>query len=244
MKLFRRNFFAVATISANENNFRHNLSNGADACGRGVVIGVVGGVGSGKSSVLRAVEGLKLQIIDADKIGHEELRKPLIRDQLVQEFGTQILDKSGEIHRAMLAGLVFGTTPECQQNRERLNEIVRPGIRSEIRRQIDQATQDVDVVILDAALLLEAGWANECDALIFIETPLVLRQERVAMHRGWSAEELARREASQWDLGQKRSACGYIVDNSGTVQQSGRQLTEHILSILKSAADREELIRK
>jgi dephospho-CoA kinase len=238
---FAESFFAVATISANENNLRRNLSDGADACGRRPVIGVVGGVGSGKSSVLRAVERLKLQIIDADRIGHEELRKSLIRNRLVQEFGTQILDESGEIHRTTLAGLVFGTTPQSQLNRERLNAIVRPGIRAEIRRQIQQASQDVDAIILDAALLLEAGWAGECDALVFIETPLVLRQERVATHRDWTAEDLARREASQWDLGRKRSACGYLVDNSGTLQDAGRQLTEHLQSILKNADGRTDL---
>lgn len=208
------------------------------------MVGIVGGVGSGKSSVLRAVERLRLQIIDADRIGHAELQKSVIRDRLVQEFGIQIVDDSGEIRRSAVAELVFGTTPECLRNRERLNGIVRPGIREEIHRQILNASQDVDVVILDAALLLEAGWAGECDALIFIETPLVLRQKRVAIHRGWSAEQLARREASQWDLVRKRSACGFLVDNSGTLQDAGRQLTEHLRSILRNFDDRSDRIRK
>lgn len=197
------------------------------------VIGIVGGVGAGKSSVVKGVRGLRLQIVDADQAGHMQLRKPEVREQLLRVFGTGIATQDGEIDRKQLAMLVFGESPQHNTRREQLNEIVRPGIRDEIRRQILSAPQEVDAMILDAALLLEAGWAAECDALIFIETPLEIRRERVARDRGWSAEELQKRESSQWSLERKRAACHYVVDNSGTPDVSALQMAQHLRTILE-----------
>ncbi|WP_155458753.1 dephospho-CoA kinase, partial [Streptococcus pneumoniae] len=84
-----------------------------------------------------------------------------------------------------------------------------------IATQIEQAGDTVDVVVLDAAVLLEAGWRNQCDRLVFVEVPLAARQERVRA-RGWSEDELQRREASQWPLDRKRSAADFVVDHSAT----------------------------
>lgn len=182
---------------------------------------------------MKGVRGLRLQIVDADQAGHLQLRKPEIREQLLRVFGTGIAAQDGEIDRKQLAMLVFGESPQHNERREQLNQIVRPGIRDEIRRQISSAPQDVDAIILDAALLLEAGWAAECDALIFIETPLEVRRQRVARDRGWSAEELQKRESSQWSLDRKKAECHYLVDNSGTPDDSARQMAQHLHSILK-----------
>lgn len=227
--------FAVAIISTNENNKLQRATDAGTTGVRRVVIGVVGGVGSGKSSVFRAISGFRLSVVDADRIGHQQLQQAAVRRALVQRFGSVILGDDGEIDRRTLGSLVFGSTPEAQQNLATLNELVRPGIRAEIHRQIQQAPQDVDAVLLDAALLLEAGWAAECDGLIFIDTPLVLRQQRVFLQRGWTADELARREASQWDLTTKRQACGFIVDNSGTLESAAAQFQQHLATILRTS---------
>lgn len=197
------------------------------------VIGIAGGVGAGKSSVVRGVKGLRLSIVDADQAGHHQLRKPEIREQLTRVFGNGIVTQDGEIDRKQLASLVFGTTPEHNQRRELLNQIVRPGIREEIRQQISSAPQDVDAIILDAALLLEAGWAAECDALIYVDTPLELRRERVAKNRGWSAEELQKRESSQWDVERKKAACHFVVDNSGSPESSASQMEQILQTVLQ-----------
>ncbi len=226
---------AVAIISTNENNLLQQATNAGNPGVRRVVVGVVGGVGAGKSSVFRAISGFRLSVVDADRIGHQQLQQAAVRQALVQRFGSSILGENGEIDRRILGSLVFGSTPESQQNLAALNELVRPGIRAEIHRQIQQAPQDVDAVLLDAALLLEAGWAAECDGLIFIDTPLVLRQQRVFLQRGWTADELARREASQWDLAKKRQACGFVVDNSGTLENSAAQFQQHLATILRTS---------
>ena len=195
------------------------------------IIGIVGGVGSGKSSVVTGLSGFMLKVIDADRIGHEQLRTPAVRAALVAHFGPGILNSDGEIRRPALAALVFGDTPPQQAARDALNQIVRPGIRSEILQQLQNTPSHIDAVILDAALLLESGLAPLCDLLIFIDTPEDLRWQRANISRGWSLEELRRRELSQWPLDQKRAACSHSIDNSGSIASATKQL-QQILQLL------------
>lgn len=188
------------------------------------IVGIVGGVSAGKSSVIRNVSDLRLFVIDADRIGHELLLTNDICKKLRDAFGEAILNEAGQVERKQLAEKVFGDSDEQTNNRNRLNLILHPAIRSEIHRSIKQAPQDVDAIILDAALLLEAGWADECDAVIFIDTPVELRQQRAAANRGWSAEELKRRETSQWSLLKKRQNAQFVVNNSGSAEAAAEQM--------------------
>jgi dephospho-CoA kinase len=199
------------------------------------LVGIVGGVGAGKSSVVRNVKSLQLHFIDADRIGHEQLALKEIKDKIVKTFGTEVLDSVGEISRPKLAAQVFGDSTDKHGKRQHLNAIVHPAIRSEIRRQINSAPQDVDAIILDAALLLEAGWADECNAVIFIDTSLEQRRKRVAETRGWSAEELQRREASQLSLEEKRQRSDFCVDNSGEISVAAQQMEQALRKIIADA---------
>lgn len=196
------------------------------------LIGIVGGVGAGKSSVVRNVKSLRLHFIDADRIGHEQLAVKEIKDLIVKTFGKQVLDSSGDVSRPNLAAEVFGDSHDKQHRRQQLNQIVHPAIRSEVRRQIDSAPQDVDAIILDAALLLESGWENECNAVIFIDTSLEQRQKRVAEARGWSAEEHKRREASQLSVEEKRQKSDFCVDNSGDISVAATEMEQVLLRII------------
>lgn len=195
------------------------------------VVGIVGGVGSGKSAVVRAVSGVRLWVIDADKIGHQQLQDSVVADRLVREFGKQILE-GGVISRVRLAALVFQNSPDSDRRLQRLNEIVRPGIQAEIHRSLQVVPQDVDAVILDAALLLEAGWADHCDALVWIQAPLQQRQRRVVEARGWTVQQHTEREAAQWDSDRKRAACEFEVDNSGSLEAAALQLRGYLRLII------------
>ena len=188
------------------------------------VVGIVGGVSAGKSSVVQNVSDLRLWVIDADRIGHELLLSSDIREKLSNAFGEGILDTAGLVLRPRLAEKVFGDSDQQINNRNRLNEILHPAIQIEVLRLIKQAPQDADAIILDAALLLEAGWADECDAVIFIDTPDELRHQRAAANRGWSMEELQRREASQWSLLRKRQSSQFVVNNSGSAEEAAEQM--------------------
>lgn len=197
------------------------------------VIGIVGGVGAGKSSVVKLVRSLQLHLIDADRIGHAQLEKDSIRDAIVQAFGVSVLNEQGHVDRKALAKLVFGETPEHAGRLARLNAIVHPAIRTEIHHQIQTAPQDADAIILDAALLLESGWAAECDAIVMIDTPLELRRQRVAETRGWSIEEHSRREAAQLPLEKKRQASQFVVDNSGSPEDAATQMEQFLQTVVK-----------
>ncbi len=103
---------------------------------------------------------------------------------------------------------------------------MHPEIRSLMERKIRELRRqaNVEAILLDAAVLLEAGWNDLCDVVVFIDTPEADRIARVQAGRGWSAAELAKREASQWPLPRKRAAADSVIDNSNSVDDAARQL--------------------
>lgn len=185
------------------------------------VLGLVGGVGSGKSHVAAGLAAKRnVAVIAADPIGHEVLRRPEVKARMHQHWGDSVFTPAGEIDRARVGQLVFGEDPASRDRRRQLEAITHPEITREVRRRIEeyQAQPHLEAIVLDAALLLEAGWREFCDHVVFIDSPLADRQRRVAASRGWSAGELARREASQWPLDRKRSASDAIIQNTGPDQ--------------------------
>lgn len=196
------------------------------------VVGILGGIGSGKSSVVRHLSGLNLFIIDADRIGHELLKDGRIQDQIRTHFGDAVFSDSSTVDRSQLARRVFGQTTEHESARQQLNSILHPAIRREIHSQIKSAPRDADALILDAALLLEGGWDATCDWLIFVDTPLEIRQQRVRENRNWSPEELARREATQWSIQRKKDRADFVVDNSGSIEQAAFEMKQALQSVL------------
>jgi dephospho-CoA kinase len=198
---------------------------------RAVVVGLIGGVGSGKSSIAQELaRHVNVRIIDADAAGHQALTRDHIQQQIRRRFGDEVFNDQGEIERRLLAALVFGSDPSQRQARHDLNQIVHPEIRAQLQQELKEArqNQDLDVIILDAALLLEAGWNDLCDAVVFIDTPLEQRLARVQSSRGWSAQVLARREQSQLSLEDKRAAADLIVENSGLIEDAGRQVLSYL----------------
>ena len=136
------------------------------------------------------------------------------------------------VDRSKLAERVFGDSAEQKGALKQLNEILHPAIRREIHSEIDSVSMDFDAVILDAALLLEGGWDATCDWLIFIDTPIELRQERVQENRGWSVDELYKREATQISVSSKKDRANFVVNNSGTLAAAAAQMTQIFRSLL------------
>lgn len=195
------------------------------------VIGILGGIGSGKSSVIRQIQDLNLAIIDADVVGHDVLKSADVIARLTKTFGTSIL-KDGAIDRRSLGDLVFGEDSSSQGNLEKLNAIVHPEIRRRLHREIDSAKKTADAVILDASLLLEGNWDEHCDHLIFVDTTEHVRQARVQKNRGWDADELPKREKTQVKIAAKRQRADFTVDNSGDLEHSSRQMKNILERIL------------
>ena len=126
---------------------------------------------------------------------------------------------------------MFGSDAAAQDARRDLEAIVHPEIRSLIERQISELRRqaNVEAIVLDAAVLLEAGWNDLCDVVVFIDTPQADRIARVHAGRGWSAAQLAQREASQWPLPRKRAAADAVLDNSNSVDDAAKKLNELLL---------------
>ncbi|HVJ67257.1 MAG TPA: dephospho-CoA kinase [Caulifigura sp.] len=204
-----------------------------------VIVGVVGGIGSGKSAVCRwvAERDSSIRVIDADRDGHRALEIPSVKADLLKAFGAGIFGSDGSLVRAALAHRVFGDTLDRQAARQQLEGIVHPAIARLCDDQLSELSSSgqTAAVLIDAALLLEAGWRGRCDAVVFVDTPRNLRLERVHA-RGWTEDELARREASQWPLERKKAEADFVVDNSLTLDNAGGQMYEYIQRLVASAA--------
>ena len=200
------------------------------------VIGLVGGVGSGKSSLTSWLAIRRpLAVLDGDAIGHQILTDNEIIQRLRHRFGPTVLDQSFNIDRAALGREVFGKTTENQQSRHDLEQIVHPRIRSQLVHEIETARQSetVDAIFMDAAVLLEAGWDDLCDAVVFVDTPFESRSARVQETRTWNKNQLQQREASQLSLLDKRAAAEFVVDNGTSLEQSGEQLSTILDEIIE-----------
>jgi dephospho-CoA kinase len=189
-----------------------------------LVIGILGGVASGKSLVSGELARLGAGVLDADSVGHEVLRMPAIVAAARQRWGEGIFAADGQIDRKRLARLVFSPSPEGSRQRKYLEELTHPEIRRLLRQEARRMSEAGKVAaILDAPLLLEAGWDKFCGKLIFVDAPRELRLQR-ALARGWSEKEFAVRESVQEDLESKRGRADAVVDNSGSPEQTRDQV--------------------
>jgi len=181
------------------------------------VIGLVGGMGSGKSEVAAEFARHGGCIVSGDRLGHEALRQPAIREQVARRWGTEVLAGDGEIERRKLGAIVFAAPAQ----RRELEAMVFPWIEQRIREEINAAMTDPNcqLIVLDAAVMLEAGWAKACDRLVYVEAPRGLRLKRLAEQRGWSTKDVTARENAQLSLTEKASHAHDAVDNSGSLEQ-------------------------
>jgi len=154
---------------------------------------------------------------------------------LRQWWGREVFDRDGRVDRGAIARRVFSDERELR----RLEGLVHPVV-SELRdRQMREAAADPSVVayVWDTPLLLEAGLAEDCDALVFVECPARERQRRVMRSRGWTAAEWARREKKQLPLDKKRKAANYIIRNTAGADQVRSQVREVLSRILAASSD-------
>jgi dephospho-CoA kinase len=189
-----------------------------------LVVGLIGGVGSGKSQVAAAFAARGARVVAGDDLAHEALRQPEIKAQIAKRWGQDVFDERGEVHRRRLGAIVFAKPDELRA----LEAIMHPWIRERIRGGVEEARRDpsVRLIVLDAAIMLEAGWNGICDRLVFIDAPNEERLRRVAGQRGWTAKDLESREHAQLPLTAKAARADHILDNSGSLDGLGRQVDE------------------
>lgn len=183
-----------------------------------LVIGLAGGVASGKSLVASCFQHFGATLIDADYIGHEVLRDPSVIAAVQSQWGQDVL-RDGEIDRSVLARIVFDSNSQNSNQLERLEQITHPGIGLKIRERLAQLESETMAVVLDAPVMFKAGWDRMCDKIVFVDSDTSLRRLR-ACQRGWDADELTRREARQTSIAEKRSRSTDIIDNSKSKQET------------------------
>ena len=188
-----------------------------------MVIGLIGGIGSGKSRVAQLFARHGARIIRGDELAHEALRQPEIREQVVRRWGADLLDDRGEIQRRKLAAIVFGNQKELRV----LEGMVHPWVKHAIAAEVDRLRADptVPLIVLDAAVMLEAGWNGVCDRLVFVEAPREARLQRIAA-RGWTEKDLQQREAAQMPLTEKATRADHVLDNSASLDELGRKVDD------------------
>jgi len=190
-----------------------------------LIIGLAGGVASGKSLVADYFQQLGAVALNADRAVHDALRDGEVKEAIRGRWGEAAFDDEGHVDRAALAKIVFAPPPEGPEHRAALEGITHPRVEAAFRQRIDELAEQgtVPAVVIDAPLLLEAGWADSCDKIVFVHTPAAERLRR-ATARGWTEADFAAREAAQQSLQSKREAADVVLDNSGPVDETYAQI--------------------
>lgn len=194
------------------------------------IIGIAGGIGSGKTFVAKLFGELGALVISSDAQVTEAYRDPHVRRTLLEWWGADVLRPDGEINRRFIGAKVFADAAE----RRRLEQLLHPRVHAARERAMAAAADDPGVVAFawDTPLLFETDLHRACDAVVFVDAPLETRLARVAATRNWDAAELARRENSQWGLDRKREIADYVVSNTAGVEIARGQVQDVLSRIL------------
>ena len=187
-------------------------------------VGLTGGIGSGKSTVAQMFQRLGAHLIDADQLGREAVEpgRPALAE-IAETFGADVLHEDGTVNRAALAGIVF-KDPEALA---RLNSIVHPRIWEEEERLLaGYETQAPEgIVILDAAVLIEAGFADRMDFIVVVDLDETDQIHRLAS-KGIAAEDARSRIHSQLSREERLARADFVIDNRGTLDNTSPQVEE------------------
>jgi dephospho-CoA kinase len=187
------------------------------------LIGLTGGVGSGKSTVAGILRDLGATVIDADEATHAVYEPGTAGfDAVVLEFGPDFV-RDGQIDRRLLGGLVFAD----EEARQRLNGIVHPLVRDWMAaRTAEAAVAGAEIVVQDVPLLYENGLEDLFSSVVLVYVPEDLQVERLVQGRGLSEDRARAVIAAQMPIDEKRRRAHHVIDNSGTPEQTRRQVEE------------------
>ena len=179
------------------------------------VVGLTGGIGSGKSTFAAAIAGLGVPVIDVDALARDCVRPggPVLA-AIVDRFGRDVLAPDGSLDRAALAALVFADADARADLEALTHPCVRAALGDALTRLRSRA-EPPDLVVVDHPLLVETGASADVDVVVVVETALPLRLERLRHARGMTADEARARIAAQADDAARRAVADVIIDNDG-----------------------------
>ena len=180
------------------------------------VIGLTGGIGTGKSEAARYLVSLGADLIDADVVGHEAYRPHAEAwCRVVEAFGQGILGPENGIDRRALGAIVFSDSEQLA----RLNGIMHPLMAGMVQERIDDfREEEAEAVVVEAALLFEAGWDSLVQEVWVTDSPVDVVVERLAQRNGMSEEEARRRISSQMSREERLERADFVIDNSTDVE--------------------------
>jgi dephospho-CoA kinase len=194
------------------------------------VIGIAGGIGSGKSFVADLFGEERCFVISSDALVREAYKDPTVKQSLKRWWGNLILDPDGEIDRSAVARKIF-THPD---ERKRLEQLLHPLVGQVRDRLMRSRGEDAQVLafVWDTPLLFESRINQHCDAVVFVDAPPELRFSRVSQSRRWSRQEWEEREKLQMPLDKKREMSQYVISNTAGADQVRAQVREVLSRIL------------
>jgi dephospho-CoA kinase len=186
------------------------------------IIGLLGGIGSGKSSVAAEFRKLGCKVIDADDIAHKFLDDPAIKKQILEAFGDEIFDDSSQINCKKLAEITFSSKQQLQQ----LNNILHPVILGRCEQLLNgyKHQPEIPAIIIDMPLLVEVGWDKKCDKLIFVDCKIEKRLERVKKKGLLDEKQLKKREKFQISLDNKMQMADNVINNNSDFSELSKQV--------------------
>ena len=198
-----------------------------------ITLGIIGPIAGGKSTVAGRFAELGATVVDADRLGHEVLCEPEVEESARARWGGGIFAEDGRIDRSKLAKIVFAPTEAGAKERKYLEQLTHPRIRRRLCERLAELKKEgAQVVVIDAALLLEAGWDEFCAKIIYVDAPNTVGLDR-ASERGWTAQQYTQRESAQMPLDRKRARADTVLDNSGSIE-SLRTQVDRVWSSLRA----------
>jgi dephospho-CoA kinase len=188
-----------------------------------MIVGVIGGIGAGKSTVARMLADLGADLVEADLLAHAALEDRAVQESLRRLFGSDVVTKDGKVDRKAIAARVFSSPQEMKE----LEAIIHPRVVREIDAKLrpDARRPHAEILVLDVPLLLSSPLRERCTEVIFVDATLEARRRRVA-ERGWEPGELERREELQMRLDEKKRQADRVIDNSGSLEETRRQVKD------------------
>lgn len=191
-----------------------------------ILVGLTGGIGSGKSTVSALLAELGARVVDADQIARDlQASGSWLLDEMAEKFGQGILRRDGSLDRAAVAALVFGESDEARQALRDLNGIMHPAIQAEIASQIASYAATDEIVILDFPLLGENP-RGDLAATVVVDVPVEIAVARLVGSRGMDEADARNRIVSQISREERLATATHVIDNSGDLENLRSQVED------------------
>lgn len=194
-----------------------------------ILVGVTGGIASGKSTVSRQLAAAGLAVVDADQVARQVVEPGTSGlQQVVNTFGSGVLLATGELDRHGLGRRIFNDDGKRRQ----LNQILQPIIREAIRDKVNQLRREGQrIIVLDIPLLFETGYAKDCDRILVVTIRPDIQLQRLMTRNGYSREEAQARIDAQFPLAAKAARADYVINNSGDRQALSRAVKAFLMTL-------------